>query len=159
MIAETLIDDDRNITYEFSAGFDYSRKYNDLKRDYQADYREVTAGGPCIDIFIAVMTCSLATVNGESVKAHEKATVIEQIIERFGVQCCSYVCHKIMFSTYVGEIEGKKLASAEKWTDILALAQFSRAGIFSKAGFLWVTVAASFGALGCLILNGLQRLI
>lgn len=157
-LTETLIDDERNITYEFEAGFDYSRKFNELKRNHQDDYAKVCTGEPFTDVFLAVLSCSISRVNGEEVKEHEKAEMIELIVSRFGNQACSYVCHKIMFETYVGEIEAKKSQYREKWNEIQKVSSLSSRGIFSKAGLLWATTAAVFGSLGCAILNGLLML-
>lgn len=152
-LTETLIDDERGITYEFDAGFDYSRKYGELHRNHQEDYISVCSGNPDLDVFIPVLSCSIARINGEEIKEHEKSDTIKLIIERFGLQACSYVCHKIMHETYVGEIEVKKSQSRTKWIEIQKISSLSSRGIFSKAGLLWVTTAILSGALGCGILN------
>lgn len=157
-LVETLIDDELNITYEFKAGFDYSREFNELKRNHQDDYAKVCSGEPCVNIYIAVLGCSLSSVNGDKVQEHEREATVKTIIERFGSQACSYVCHKIMFQSYIGEIEAKKSLSREKWQEILNTTSLSQSGIFSKAGLLWVTISTLSGAVGCLILNGLQVL-
>lgn len=157
-LVETLIDDELNVTYEFKAGFDYSREFNELKRNHQEDYAIVCSGEPCVSIYSAVLGCSLSSVNGEKVQEHEREDIVKTIIDRFGAQACSYVCHKIMFQSYIGEIESKKSMSREKWQDILNNTSLSQSGIFSRAGLLWVTISILSGAAGCLILNGLQGL-
>ena len=157
-LTETLIDDERGITYEFDAGFSFSRKFVELQRNHQEDYAVVCSGEPCIEIFIAVLSCSIARINGEEVKEHEKKDAVELIISRFGSQACSYVCHKIMHETYVGEIETKKSRARQHWSEIQHVSSLSSPGIISRAGVLWVTTALLSGAVGCGIISGLLML-
>jgi hypothetical protein len=157
-LTESLIDDECGITYEFDAGFDFSRKFGELQRNHQDDYAKVCSGEPHIDIFIAVLSSSIVRVNGEDVKEHEKKEMVELIISKFGSQACSYVCHKIMHETYVGEIETKKSQTRQKWAEIQHISSLSSPGIFSKAGLLWIMTAALSGAVGCGITSGLLML-
>lgn len=157
-LTETLIDDERNLTYEFRAGFDYSQKFNELKRSHQDDYAKVCSGEPCLDVFLAVLRCSLSTINGKEILEHEIDNTVKTIIDRFGAQACTYVCHKIMFESYVGEVEAKKSQSREQWQEILESTNPFQSGTFIKAGSLWIATALISGSLGCVITSELLKL-
>ena len=158
-VAETLVDDEINVTYEFMAGFEYARLYAETKRNYQNDYDLVCSGTPCTDVFIAVMNCSISKINGVDVKEHEKNRLVNEILNRFGMQAASYLCHKIMFETYIGELEIKKHLKRQAWSEIMNKVIPSTSGIFTKVGCLWVTIAMLSGVAGCVILKGLLMLI
>lgn len=109
-LEECIVDKD---VYLFKANFAFLQS---LKENNDVDpmkmYESFSQGECNIDFVVSVLTHAIALVNNETVT--NKQLVIEDLIDRFGLQQCWYLCFNLLSDAMIGSVKKSKLKRDKK---------------------------------------------
>ena len=135
--------------YLFKANFGLIQELKENGSTDPMKIYETFSSGECdIDSVVDILSCSIVSINGDSVTGAK--SVIENLINRFGLQECWYLCFKLLSDAMIGDVKKSELRLDEK------IQQLRRLNIFllknlKERPFLWASLVWIFGT--CLWVN------
>lgn len=130
--------------YLFKADFKFLQS---LKENNSIDpmkmYETFSAGDCDLDLVIDILSFSIISVNKKDVANTKK--MAEELIDRFGLQECWYLCFKLLSDAMIGDIKKSKLRLDEKIQRLKGLNNFLLTTL-KEQPFLWAYQAWIFGA-------------
>lgn len=151
-LIETFIDEEREISYTFSATFDFLRRLNDKGENSAQVFAELSSGSMDSKRVLNTMSSCISDVNGEPVNDAIRDKVCIEIIENFGLQESSILACTMLSKAMVGNIKLKKIQGGKQTKAILdQLFPPLRLKDFWRAGSLWTGLSMISGGLGFLI--------
>lgn len=153
-LTETVIDEEAEISYEVSATWGFLERLKRNHRSLNDVYTSLMGGELNPDYIKNVISSSLESVNSEEVNDAKRQAVAVEIIEKFGLQEASILARDMISRAMVGKLKLAQIERNQTTTSLMnQLCQSSKSRPSWKALSLWVAVAMTSGALGCLIFN------
>ncbi len=129
--------------YLFKANF---RLIQELKENGSTDpmkiYETFSTGACDLDSVVDVLSCSIVSINKKSVSGSEE--IIEELVNRFGLQECWYLCFKLLSDAMIGDVKKSELKLDEKIQRLRGLNN-SLLTDLKKRPFLWAYQVWIFG--------------
>lgn len=133
-----------NELYLFKADFKFLQS---LKENNSIDpmkmYESFSAGECDLDLVIDILSFSVISVDKKDI-VNDKKTA-EELISRFGLQECWYLCFKLLSDAMIGDVKKSELRLDEKIQRLRGLNNSLLTNLKERP-FLWVYQAWIFGA-------------
>ena len=140
-LEEVIVDKD---LYLFKADFKFLQS---LKENNTVDpmkmYESFSAGDCDLDLVVDILSFSVISINKKSVS--DTKEMAEDLISRFGLQECWYLCFRLLSDSMIGDAKKSELRLDEKIQRLKGL-NVSLLTSLKKQPFLWVYQAWIFGA-------------
>ena len=151
-LIETVNDEERGISYNFTYSFEFLRAMENHGLDPQTAWELTRSGKAKSSIIMKIMQCSLVSVNSEEVKYKEAEKHCMLIIERFGLVEAVTLVSYLLTSALIGDVKKQKLSRRAKFQKIMDL-MFPdlNSAKYTKAGLLLGAVCLISGLLGGMI--------
>ena len=145
-IEEVYVDKD---LYLFKADFKFLQS---LKENNSIDpmkmYESFSASECDLDSIVDILSFSVISINKEAVNNPKE--VIEDLISRFGLQECWYLCYRLLSDAMIGDVKKSGLRLDEKIQRLIGL-KTSLSTSLKERPFSWVFQVWIFGT--CLWVN------
>lgn len=139
-LQEVIVDDDM---YLFKADFKFLQS---LKENNSIDpmkmYETFSAGDCDLDLVVDILSFSVVKINEQPITNPKGA--IEDLISRFGLQECWYLCFKLLSDAMIGDVKKSELRLDEKIQRLKGLNN-SLLTSLKERPFLWVYQVWIFG--------------
>lgn len=139
-LEEVIVDKD---LYLFKADFKFLQS---LKENNSVDpmkmYESFSAGECDLDLVIDILGFSIISINKKSVSNPKE--MAEDLISRFGLQECWYLCFRLLSDSMIGDVKKSELRLDEKIQRLRGLSNFLSTSL-KEQPFLWGYQAWIFG--------------
>lgn len=151
-LTETILDEERNITYTFSATYGFLRELGARKLPPAYLYNAFLNQTYTPEELKACLRCSMVEVDGKKMDFTSSEKHVELIIERFGIIEAVTLAHEMLSRIMIGDLKKSKLTRQEKMKNLMEVMFPSLASQnFMRAGFFWVGTCLVSGLLGGMI--------
>jgi hypothetical protein len=180
-LIETVIDEERGISYQFEATFRFMDEFESKGNLLSKTHQQLHDNECPVEVIKQVIACSLSKIDGDSVDYAKKEQEAEVIIERFGITEVSVLSLLMVSRAALGDIkksesdkevslmeimeqmQGKKdrkqmLKEMEKEVLKEILSHF-RWNLFAKAGLLLAAISGIFGIVAWSTFSYFMKLI
>lgn len=139
-LEEVIVDND---LYLFKADFKFLQS---LKENNSIDpmkmYETFSAGDCDLDLVIDILSFSIVKINSKPVD--DTVKTIEDLISRFGLQECWYLCFRLLSDAMIGDVKKSELRLDEKIQRLKGLNNSLLTNLKERP-FLWVYQVWIFG--------------
>lgn len=139
-LQEVIVDND---LYLFKADFKFLQS---LKENNNIDpmkmYETFSAGDCDLDLVVDILSFSIVKINNKPV--NDTTKTIEDLISRFGLQECWYLCFKLLSDAMIGDVKKSELRLDEKIQRLKELNNSLLTNLKERP-FLWVYQVWIFG--------------
>lgn len=139
-LEEVIVDKD---LYLFKADFKFLQS---LKENNSIDpmkmYESFSAGECDLDLVIDILGFSIISINKKSVGNPKE--MAEDLISRFGLQECWYLCFRLLSDSMIGDVKKSELRLDEKIQRLRGLSNFLSTSL-KEQPFLWAYQVWIFG--------------
>lgn len=151
-LIETVNDEERKISYNFSYSFGFLRAMQSHGLDPQTVWEKVRSGKCPLEMLLKTMQCSLVNVNGEETNYKEAENFCTEIIERFGlIEACTLVSY-LLTSALIGDVKKQKLSRKARFQKMMdQMFPDLNSVKYMKAGLLLGALCLTSGLLGGMI--------
>ena len=152
-LQEVIVGDD---LYLFKADFKFLQS---LKENNSIDpmkmYESFSAGDCDLNFVIDILSFSVISVNKKDIANTEK--IAEELISRFGLQECWYLCFKLLSDAMIGDVKKSELRLDEKIQRLKELNNSLLTNLKERP-FLWAYQVWIFGICLWVSFNLISRL-
>ena len=152
-LEEVFVDKD---LYLFKADFKFLQS---LKENSSTDpmkmYESFSAGDCDIDLVVDILSFSIISINKEPVNDTKKMS--EDLISRFGLQECWYLCFRLLSDAMIGDVKKSGLRLDEKIQRLKGLNN-SLLTSLKEQPFLWAFQVWIFGTCLCVNFSHISQL-
>lgn len=149
-LTETFIDEQRKISYECTATWEFLERLERKQKDLIKCFNSLMSGGLPALIIKDTISCSLKSINNEPVKDAEREDIAKEIIENFGLQEASLLARDMISRAMVGNIKKSQMEEGQKVTALMDQLLLSKSTPFWKFGLGWAILLTASGAVGYL---------